>query len=192
MLVDFTPTEIAMGKNMYSKDIPALSSLADSFLFADSYERQAEGIYEINHYFSILGRDLIKDEYAFGNVAADAMRRSFDAADELGEDYYGSALHKSHLEEVEWIMENYTSYGVCDYPEQVAERYPSLKSDSRRLIVAVRRIKQDDGSDWRWHKWGTYIGTRTPQAEYLKDEVEGFGDVFVYRIMELHSLDEIA
>lgn len=34
------------------------------------------------------------------------------------------------------------------------------------------------GGGWRWHKWGTYIGTLDPQCEYLDDE--DFGEDFKY------------
>jgi hypothetical protein len=64
------------------------------------------------------------------------------------------------------------TYGSCDYPMQVIEKYPRIETDDRRLVVAftyLRRDNQQDGG-WRWHKNGPYVGNFKPQCEYLGDE----------------------
>jgi hypothetical protein len=44
------------------------------------------------------------------------------------------------IKEVEIIKEP-PPYGICDYEEQFYKKYPKFS-----------------GYDWRWHKWGDYIG----------------------------------
>ncbi len=80
------------------------------------------------------------------------------------------------------------SYGVCDNPQQFLDKFKAvLIKDPRPLCVCFSHIPKCPGEEggWRWHKWGDYIGTGTPQCEYLSGEV-GFEDgVYVYSICQL-------
>lgn len=76
------------------------------------------------------------------------------------------------------------SYGVCDYPQQVIEKYPGLLTDTRECIIRFCEFRRDDETGWRWHKWGPYIGEQNPQYEYLRDEPE-IEAVWAYHIHEI-------
>lgn len=81
-------------------------------------------------------------------------------------------------------------HGVCDTPEQIKERWPQLETDPRRFVVSVTpmyKANQPTSGGWRWHKWGTYIGTKNPQHEYLADEGPEFEVVYVF---EIHQVKE--
>ena len=81
------------------------------------------------------------------------------------------------------------AYGVCDNVEQIKAHYPELTESNRMFVVCMTPIRHEDETeqDWRWHKWGQYIGDHEPQHEYLFDEV-GIEQVFVFRIIEVESL----
>lgn len=40
---------------------------------------------------------------------------------------------------------------------------------------------------WRWHKWGPYIGTQEPKAEYLYDEPT-ITLIYTYTIIQLTDI----
>lgn len=78
------------------------------------------------------------------------------------------------------------AYGVCDSVQQILDQAPELQDPQREFIITVTRLKKADqpsSGGWRWHKWGEYIGTQTPTAEYLFAEplIE---EVLVYHIYE--------
>lgn len=78
-------------------------------------------------------------------------------------------------------------YGVCDNPQQLLARAPWLETDERRFVVSfVKLDKADEPPEggWRWRKWGEYIGTQSPQCEYLADEPE-IETVYTYHIYEV-------
>ena len=79
------------------------------------------------------------------------------------------------------------SYGVCDNVLQILDLCPEIETDkSREFIITVTpglKKNQHHEGGWRWHKWGPYIGTKTPQCEYLYDEPDIDG-AFVYHIYE--------
>lgn len=82
-----------------------------------------------------------------------------------------------------------STYGVCDYPNQVVEKYPILKEHPAKFFISFVRIRRDEQSEdggWRWHKWGDYIGTRKPQCEYIHDEPE-IEEVYTFSIYELED-----
>jgi hypothetical protein len=78
-------------------------------------------------------------------------------------------------------------YGVCDNYQQILDQCPELKLDnSRKFVVTITpvlRKNQSPTGGWRWHKWGSYIGDKKPQCEYLYDEPE-IDSVYVYHIYE--------
>lgn len=85
--------------------------------------------------------------------------------------------------EGEWFGE----YGVCDNYQQILDKCPMLGSLVDRsftiTLTQVRKSDQPAEGGWRWHKWGTYIGTHEIQHEYLYDE-KGIESVYVYHIYE--------
>ena len=50
-------------------------------------------------------------------------------------------------------------------------------------FVAVGRYS-DIPWQWRWHKWGPYIGTKEPKCEYLYDEPE-IDKVVIFELYEI-------
>lgn len=80
-------------------------------------------------------------------------------------------------------------YGVCDNWEQIIERCPMIRDDpDRHFVVSVtcmRKADQSPSGGWRWHKWGDYIGTQSPQCEYLYDEPV-IEQAYVYHVYQLN------
>ena len=77
-------------------------------------------------------------------------------------------------------------YGVCDNIDQILKVFPELEKSDREFVVTVSKVERANQSPtggWRWHKWGPYIGTHTPQHEYIYDE-EGIDVVLCYHIYE--------
>ena len=77
-------------------------------------------------------------------------------------------------------------YGVCDTVEQLLAACPELEAPGREFVVTVTAIRKADEppqGGWRWHKWGEYIGTQTPQCEYIYDE-PNIEEVLCFHIYE--------
>lgn len=76
--------------------------------------------------------------------------------------------------EFKWDYELTPDHGVCDNYEQILARWPHLEEleDEKFAITMVPILKetQEASGGWRWHKWGEYIGSQDPQAEYIFDE----------------------
>jgi hypothetical protein len=79
------------------------------------------------------------------------------------------------------------TYGVADSHEQVLAYTKARDLDFPCVITLtpISRANQPETDGWRWSKWGPYIGTHQPQADYLADEPE-INKVYVWR---LHPLD---
>ena len=75
---------------------------------------------------------------------------------------------------VEGIGTYPTSYYVDDSPEDFIRKYRDiLEAHENKLAVfftPIRKEDQDPKGGWRWHKWGEYIGEKTPEMEYIYDE----------------------
>jgi hypothetical protein len=106
----------------------------------------------------------------------------FNAPDVVDEEYY---------QFMPWTMESFRDgsyfgeYGVCDNYQQVLEKYPFLQADDNQYVLTVCVVKKSDQPEsggWRWHKWGEYVGTKTPLHEYLYDEDDSIQEVFCYHI----------
>lgn len=83
---------------------------------------------------------------------------------------------------------DFEDIGVCDTPEQAVDKL-NLRERPERLFVLFVRIRRADqpmDGGWRWHKWGAYIGDKTPTREYLHDEPE-IEEVYTYHVYELQS-----
>jgi len=85
------------------------------------------------------------------------------------------------------------SYGVCDGVADILNhpQYSEVLADRIRvftiLLNEIRREYEGPGG-WRWEKNGVYIGTRTPQSDYLYSEPD-IESVYVFHIIE-HVLPE--
>jgi hypothetical protein len=76
------------------------------------------------------------------------------------------------------------SYGVCDSAEQLLAAIPEIQNSDDEFIVtltAINKADQPPKDGWRWEKWGEYVGTQKPQADYLYNEPQ-IERVFVYHI----------
>jgi hypothetical protein len=81
------------------------------------------------------------------------------------------------------------SYGVVDSPEQLFHLAGhALMGDTRKFIVCfvpIRKENQPYEGGWRWHKWGTYYGSKDPKHEYLYDEDDSIQEVWLFKILEI-------
>lgn len=78
-------------------------------------------------------------------------------------------------------------YGVADNWEQIVDKWPILEQSERQFIIDIGVVRREDQSpqgDWRWHKWGEYIGIQNPQHEYLYDEKD-IDEVIIFQIYEV-------
>lgn len=77
------------------------------------------------------------------------------------------------------------TYGVADSVSQIYRKYRKVLNNPDYLFIVdvceVRKDHQPEDGGWRWHKWGTYIGKKEPQCEYLYDEPK-IDSVFVFHI----------
>jgi hypothetical protein len=98
----------------------------------------------------------------------------------------GCSQHFPEAEEFPEFADYRSSYGVCDNVEQIKQHYPDVFESTRKFVVCMTPIihAEETEQDFRWHKWGPYIGNHKPQHEYLFDEV-GIEQVFVFRILEV-------
>lgn len=80
---------------------------------------------------------------------------------------------------------DFEEYGVCDTPEQAVEHLKLRERAEPYFItfVKIERATQPSDGGWRWHKWGSYIGTKEPQREYLHDEPE-IEAVYTFHVYE--------
>lgn len=103
---------------------------------------------------------------------------------------FGHQILEKH-EEFPELDDNYaySPYGVCDNLEQVLEHYRQwLDLPDRKFCISftcVTKAEQPETYGWRWHKWGTYIGTKEPKHEYLYEEDDSIDHVYCYHIYEI-------
>ena len=80
-------------------------------------------------------------------------------------------------------------YGVCDNAEQVKQKYSKWLNDPElKFCVSFTKItksEEPESGGWRWHKWGSYIGDKNPQCEYIYDEDDDIQEVYCYHIYQL-------
>lgn len=162
MLVD-TPVHLQYlhGHDPLLREIARITSpdITDEAL--DSPPRLGQGIY-LGFINSRIGlKSTIKSEWPF----MDDYRRHIDE---------NKNRLDAGLAPVPWDWENNPDdFGVCDDPQQILDKWPSLETDPRHFqiwLAEVRREHQSPEGGWRWHKWGPYIGTYEPKHEYLYDE----------------------
>jgi hypothetical protein len=129
-------------------------------------ERIAEGIYQIGH-------------FNFNHV----LEASGYRLEEYPKDLVDSGVDDDPFG---W---GFSPYGVCDDPQQILDRCPTLQSPDRDFVISVTPIlkeNQEKHGGWRWHKWGEYIGVHEITSEYLYDEpvVEKVYCYHIYEIIE--------
>lgn len=74
------------------------------------------------------------------------------------------------------------NYGVCDNASQALDVYEKIVKESTsdeakkqmngEFIIRLMPVFQKYNTDWRWHKWGGYIGVQKPECEYISDETD--------------------
>ena len=97
--------------------------------------------------------------------------------------------HEGGVSMSDYFEQTIEPYGVADNIEQIKEHYKELISSSNPIVISVSEINKDyqpEEGGWRWHKWGKYIGTQNPQAEYIKDEPE-IQSVYVFHVYAVQS-----
>lgn len=90
----------------------------------------------------------------------------------------------------QYAQENYESgdiwysYGLCDNASQVVNYYKKMKEAGRFPGNHIIALEPMGKGNWRWHKWGTYIGEFEPKREYFSDEV-GIKNVWRFEILQV-------
>lgn len=77
--------------------------------------------------------------------------------------------------------------GVCDNVEQVYNRFKWLADQKEEYCIFLTPMYKKDqpkSGGWRWEKWGEYIGTKNPRADYLYDEPR-IDMVFVFSVCKI-------
>lgn len=115
-------------------------------------ERNTQGVYETDDFniLSLFYKEAIADYYPGMNEYSKLYKQT------------GIYDHASFM----------ADYGVADSYDQVLALYPQLVMSNRKYILSFVTLRKEfeQPGGWRWHKWGDYIGTQEPQAEYLYDE----------------------
>lgn len=106
-----------------------------------------------------------------------------------GDDLFRKRMKKLREESAAGRMLD--GYGVCDYPEQVAERWPHIEADPRHFVIQFIRFSKDAGDEgevgFRWHKSGEYIGTQdTDGGEYFGENDNAI-TVYLFHLYEIVS-----
>lgn len=152
------------------------------FYHQDAHEAFGDGVYENS--FGTLSFDLEAAGYKVEESPfyADINReiQAIDADDSLTEEEKQSKTFDALLS----ASDGPPDYGVCDSIDQVLARWDALKNSPRKFVIGVFVVTKEHFPDWRWHKWGEYIGTHTPQHEHLGDE-EGIDQVVVFSVHEI-------
>lgn len=77
------------------------------------------------------------------------------------------------------------AYGVADSVAQILTKYrAAIERQDQQLTLVCTYVFRDTENDWRWAKWGKYIGKRRPRCEYLRDE-PNIDHVVCYRWFDL-------
>ncbi len=83
-------------------------------------------------------------------------------------------------------------YGVADNASQVLDYYENLCKEhddfmnSHSFVILLTPFFAKYDKDWRWHKWGQYIGKYNHEYEYLSAET-GIDYVFRFHIYQVEK-----
>jgi hypothetical protein len=177
MLVNITQEQIDASPNFYAKD---LDFLEEDVLFVDTFEYLDVGMYEVDMNFSFMFSGK-KSEYPFHSDT----QKLYNKMISFSEDPRDDEGHKKARLALEEHWASTADYGVADSYEQVLKRYPRLITDPRKFIVTFTRVTKEHSGDWRWEKWGPYIGDKNPRNDYLKDEDDSIMEIFVFNVIEV-------
>lgn len=178
MLSELSEYEISVGRNI------AADGDSEGVLFTDTFRKVADGIYQTDFFFQLLNGDLFdKDNFLdnwgkpFWNAVAQPDYDPESPESEAARVAYFARMEDDSLPS--------SSYGVCDYPEQILEKFPRLATIPERILITVNEVRKEHQSEqgWRWHKWGQYIGEKEPKHEYLYDEDDSIQSIFTYEIL---------
>lgn len=102
----------------------------------------------------------VSSHWSFEHVAAARIIRGFND-ESIWEDLRGLGIEHGYT-------------GVCDSTEQFIARFKeALDAHPRNWCVSfvvLHKAYEPVMGGWRWHKWGPYIGEKSPQHEYLAHE----------------------
>lgn len=100
--------------------------------------------------------------------------------------YFNLGAMVSPYDYISWLTKSWSDgrsvfYGLCDNASQAIEFYREQQSYGLKgnHIILLNLL-----DDFRWHKWGPYIGEFTPRHEYFRDE-EGIDFVFAFEIYKV-------
>ena len=162
MITDFTPEQQAK--------LDGFSGWEEFTTEQPNVARISEGHYWDSFTVNMLLRDEL-DEFYFFNQTRESMQTLWEVIenDSLTEEEREeqAAPLRQRLAE---CFNAPSDYGVCDTPEQVLEKWPSLLTDENRFVILFTEITRKDNPGWRWHKNGEYIGTQNPEYEHIGDE----------------------
>lgn len=179
--------EMSYLKNVSVIDILLGSELKEENIAHISELKVSDGVYvgeldNLNNYFEAFDihiYDMYQDKELMSKSAGERLK-ALENRNEL----YGFTKE----------MPYFSDYGVCDHYQQVLDLYPEMVTNTSEYFIfltPVTKLTQPSYGGWRWHKWGKYIGTQDPQAEYLADEPE-IEEVYCYHIYKLSTTQLIA
>jgi hypothetical protein len=185
MLTNFNEQELAFLEEVKKKyDFDGYN-----LYFYEPVESIQTGIYWSGLQISSFLGDFIVKEFPFSDIRGEKYRMLL--SDHEDPSWFSSDEANNLRQEIVELNETLPNdYGICDYPEQVIEKFPILLEMENRYAIFFTPIRKEDQTEngWRWHKWGEYIGNQEPTTEYLYDEplIE---EVLIYRIHELKQQD---
>lgn len=183
MLVDLEPIVKMLNKELTSNKDPLMA-----FLYGSAIEEAGQpGVYVAPNFDNMLESVTIDDtalkvhRYVHSDAQQAEWKRISDLRDQ-GED----------PDPLDWDAPpfNKVDYGVADNVQQILEYYADEVSDDNpdHYVISLRRIvkaEEPERGGWRWHKWGRYIGTKTPMHEYIHDEGDEIEGVFCFHLLRL-------
>lgn len=105
-----------------------------------------------------------------------------------GDAYFSPTIKRLNADR-DW-QDCISEYGVADNLHQIKSYYAGLIDDPEVFVcisyAIVRKDTEPESGGWRWHKWGSYIGDKDRQHEYLYDEPE-IDQVLVFHLTELED-----
>jgi hypothetical protein len=94
----------------------------------------------------------------------------------------------SDAEQEDWNIRHPAAYVVADTLDQCKAFWkPYIDAPDQEYMISYFTVKKSPECDWRWHKWGRYIGTHAVECEYLRDEkdIEQVICAHIYKITEI-------
>lgn len=109
---------------------------------------------------------------------------------DLNPEGYLSRLVTPHLINNKERLLYFHGFGVCDNASQAIKEYERLLengvSRNKKHIIVMVPIFKKDNNNWRWGKWGKYIGIQNKTTTYLGDE-EDIEMIYFYKIEEVED-----